>query len=383
MKNSLLTLTLTLALTLFTWSCDDSDGSDATPTALDIVMNEYKALVDEFPEAKDHFIEARFTLDKEIASASADDIKAESVEIWCYFWNAQQGYSELFVLDRDLITGEKQTYHFLADSPYTGDKQIPESEMKTLSISLEKALKLAQEKVASDKPNSDGLLTSYVTLRKPLYPFWTNPQYVVGGKATRRDHVFIDAVDGTVTIDESALPEGDAMSLITDDFNTIVDEYGGFHQRMGYTLEVNWKLVSVEFELNNALDAAQVSDLEPVKITYNFYVPATDEHPSVLIKAVRNSLQLGTELEYSEETDVPNPWPNNQYLHPAYTDRLISLEEAITAVKISPVTDTDTPIVSICQPQGFERAAYEFLGDKALTVYVDSESGELITSVAH
>ena len=382
MKKSILTFTLMLALALFTWSCSDNDSDNPAPapTALDIVINEYKALVDEFPEAKDHFIEARFTLNKEIAEA--DDIKAESVEIWCYFWNAREGYSELFVLERDLITGERQTYHFAAESPYMGDKQIPESEMKSLTVSLEKALQLAKNEVKNNKPDSDGLYTSYVTLRKPLYPFWDNPQYVVGGRATRRDHVFIDALNGKVTIDETVLPEGDAMMFLVDDFNTIVDEYGGNGQRMGYAMQINWNLVSVELELNDALDEAQINDFEPIKITYNFYVPADDEHPSVLIKAVRNSLQLGTELEYSEETDVPNPWPHNQFLHPGYTDRLISLEEAITAVKIGPVTDTDTPIVTICQPQGFERAAYEFLGDEAPTVYVDSESGELITSVA-
>ena len=382
MKNSILTFTLTLALALFTWSCSDNDSDSPAPipTTLDIVMNEYKALVTEYPEAKDHFIEARFTLNNEIATD--DNAKAESMEIWCYFWNAREGYSELFVLERDLIDGERQTYHFLADSPYMGDKHIPESEMESLSISLEKALQLAKDEVKNKKPDSDGLYTSYVTLRKPLYPFWDNPQYVVGGKATRRDHVFIDALNGKVTIDETVLPEGDAMMFLIDDFNTIVDEYGGNGQRMGYAMQINWNLVSVELELNDALDAAQISDFEPVKITYNFYVPADDEHPSVLIKAVRNSLQLGTELEYSEETDVANPWPFNQFLHPGYTDRLISLEEAITAVKIGPVTDTDTPIVTICRPQGFERAAYEFLGKKAPTVYVDSESGELITSVA-
>ena len=89
MKKSILTVTLMLTLALFTWSCSDNDSDNPAPapTALDIIMNEYKALVDEFPEAKDHFIEARSTLNKEIAEA--DDIKAESVEIWCYFWNAR------------------------------------------------------------------------------------------------------------------------------------------------------------------------------------------------------------------------------------------------------------------------------------------------------
>lgn len=381
MKNSFLTLALTFTLALFTWSCNDNDSidPDTTPTALDIVMNEYKALVAEFPEAKDYFVEARFTLNKEIADAPAEDIKAESVEIWCYFWNAQAGCSELFVLERDLIDGERQTYHFTSDSPFTGDKQIPESEMKSLDVSLEKALKLAQDKVAAEKPESDGLRTSYVTLRKPLYPFWENPQYVVGGKASRRDHVFIDALNGDVTIEESQLPQGDAMAVIIDDFNVITDEYGGQGERMGYPLEVNWRLMAVEFELNDALDAALLSDLEPMKITYHFYVPAEEGHPSILIKVVRNSLQLGTGLEYSEETDVPNPWPTNQYLDPGYTDRLISLEDAIAAVKLGPVSDTDTPTVTICQPQGFKRAAYQFLGKKTLTVYVDSESGEIIT----
>ena len=152
MKKSILTFTLMLALALFTWSCSDNDSDNPAPapTALDIVINEYKALVDEFPEAKDHFIEARFTLNKEIAEA--DDIKAESVEIWCYFWNAREGYSELFVLERDLITGERQTYHFAAESPYMGDKQIPESEMKSLTVSLEKALQLAKNEVKNGTP---------------------------------------------------------------------------------------------------------------------------------------------------------------------------------------------------------------------------------------
>ena len=48
MKKSILTVTLMLALALFTWSCSDNDSDNPAPapTALDIIMKEYKALVD-------------------------------------------------------------------------------------------------------------------------------------------------------------------------------------------------------------------------------------------------------------------------------------------------------------------------------------------------
>lgn len=364
------------------WSCDDEDIHLPVPepepdkTELGIVWEDYNALVAEFPEAKNYFVEARFTLDKMIAETDPENIKASEVEIWCYYWSEQYGQSEIFVLTHDLNTNEKEAVHYSADSPFTGDMHIDEEEMKSMKISLEEAIKLAKAK-AAQLEDTDGLNTRNITLRKPLYPFWEHPQYVVGGSAARTHHFFVDAVNGAVDVREGEVPEGSAMALLMDDFNVIADEYFG-KERMGYQLDVKWNLAKIEFELNAAVNAEQLASLEPVKITYTYHLPAAEDHPSMLITVVRNSLKYDAELEYTEELDVPDTWTEGEHFGPTYLEEIIALDDALAAVKLGPVTDTDTPFVTFFKPNDQEHYVFRFKGENTPSVDVDANTGELL-----
>ena len=120
-------------------------------TYYDYLMEDYRALVAAYPEAKDNFIES---------------LKAESVEIICYTY--LQGMSEIFIFERNFETGDTQMEHYSVDIPWTGDMKIPESDMKELKFSLEDAIDNARKD--PDAAASDGLDTRFITLRKPLWP---------------------------------------------------------------------------------------------------------------------------------------------------------------------------------------------------------------------
>ena len=66
------------------WSCDDEDIKLPIPEPeepeLGLVWEDYKALVAEFPDAKNNFIEARYTLNNVISETAPEDIKATEVE---------------------------------------------------------------------------------------------------------------------------------------------------------------------------------------------------------------------------------------------------------------------------------------------------------------
>ena len=362
------------------WSCDDEDIKLPIPEPeepeLGLVWEDYKALVAEFPDAKNNFIEARYTLNNVISETAPEDIKATEVEIWCYYWSEQYGESEIFVLTHNLETDVKETIHFSADSPFTGDMHIDEVDMKLMKISLEDAIKLAKN-TASQMEETDGLNTRNITLRKPLYPFWEHPQYVIGGTAGRTHHFFVDAVNGKVDVQESVVPEGSAMAILMEDFNVIADEYFA-NERMGYHLDVKWNLVKVEFEMNAAVNAEQLGMLEPAKITYTYHLPAAEEHPSMLITVVRNSLKYDEELVFTEELDVPDTWEEGEHFGPTYMEEIVDLYSAIEAVKLGPVTDTDTPIITLFQPIGQEHFVYRFKGENTPSVDVDGNTGELM-----
>jgi len=374
-------LCLAIANLFLNVACDNDDkpGSDNTETKtyLDYVLEDYQTLVNEFPDAKDHFVEARFTLDRDIASSKAQDIKVKTMEVWCYLWQERGGYSDIFVLRHDFITGQKDTINYVADSPYTGDMQIPESELKSLKTSLEQALATAKNVADTIKGGTDGLNTTNVTLRKPVYPFWDNPQYVFGGYAGRLDHFFVDAANGNATVKQSELPEGSSQAFLLEDLSMIADEYDG-NQRLGFDLDVKWNLVEIQYTLNGAVNSAQASMLYPEKAIYLYYVPADASHPAYLLRGIRNSFQLGTQLEYNEE-ELTTPWTGGQYIHPDYIDKFFGLEEAINVVKLGNVTDTDTPDVTFCFPkEGFESPVLEFKGKNTPSVYIDAVSGEIL-----
>ena len=362
------------------WSCDDEDINLPVPEPenpeLDLLWEDYNALVAEFPDAKNNFVEARYTLDKVISEADAENIKPQELEIWCYYWSEQFGKSEIFVLTHDFENNTREAVHYTADSPFMGDKHIDEVDMKLMDVSLGKAIKLAKA-TAAQMLETDGLNTRNITLRNPVYPFWEHPQYVVGGTAARLHHFFVDAVNGKVEVQESVVPEGSAMALLIEDFNTIANEYFG-NARMGYQLDVKWNLVNVEFELNAAVNAEMLNMLEPVKITYTYHLPAAEDHPSMLITVVRNSLKYDAELEFNEELDVPDTWTEGEHFGPTFLDDIVGLEDAIGTVKLGPVTDTDTPIVSLFQPLGQEYLIYRFKGENTPSVDVDAHTGELL-----
>ena len=182
-------------------------------------------------------------------------------------------YSDIFVCERDFESGEVRTANYQADSPWLGDSQIPEADLMGFKVSLEDAIAAAKKEAAS----GDGLNTSAVTLRKPVYPFFPNAQYVFGGSASRHDHVFVDAKTGEVSIKEGTVPEGSASTFFMHDLAAIADEYDG-GQRLGYQLDIKWNLVEVRYELSQKVNAAMLSDLEAIKATYVYYVPAADNH---------------------------------------------------------------------------------------------------------
>ena len=371
MKRIVYKIMAVLALT-FAVSCTKDIIPDKAKTYLDYVIEDYEALVKEFPDAKDHFVEARFVLDNTIAESKPEDLKAKTLTTICYLWQASGGYSDIFICERDFATGMRHTDNYQSDSPWLGDMQISESVLKGFTVSLEDAIKAAKKEASE----GDGLGTAAVTLRKPLYPFWPNAQYVFGGSASRHDHVFVDAVTGKVSIEEAVIPEGSASMFLSEDFSVIADEYDA-GQHLGYQLDVKRCLVEVDYELNDKTSDSKLDDLAPVKATYIFYVPAQDGHPSYLIKAVRNSFRLDAGLEYSEETNVPE-WTAGRRIDLDFLDNFIGFEEALAAVKLGNVEDPDTAQVKYYHPAGYENPVLQFKGDKVPDVNVDSITGEIV-----
>ena len=364
---------LAIAGLLLAASCKDIIPEDqAKKNLLDIVTDDYNAIIAKYPEAKDHLVEARFTLSDNIADVPADQIKAESLTTICYFFDMEKGCSQIFVNEHDLTTGESQVINYISDSPWTGDKMITEETLKTLAVSLEEALASAKKEAGS----GDGLDTKYVTLRWPLWPVWENPQYVVGGSASRSEHVFVDAKTGMVSIEAGTVPEGSAWGFLINDTSEIADMYDG-QQKLGFQMDVKWSLAEVRYELDAALNAEQVSDLEPVKATYVYYVAANDEHAAYNIVVTRNSFKIGTDLEYFDEV-ATTPWTGGDYLDVMNMEDYVDLTEAIFAVKLGNVTDTDTKYVTLCHLKGTDNHYYIFKGDKVPSVSVDAFTGELV-----
>ena len=345
---------------------EEGDGK----SILDIVKDDYKAIVAKYPEAKNQLVEVRFTLDNEIAEVPASALNVDEMMTICYFYNEPMGHSDIFVNDHDLKTGESEVYHYTSDSPWLGDKMIGEETLQKLSVSLEKALENAKKEAGS----GDGLNTRFVTLRWPLWPVWENPQYVVGGSASRSDHVFVDSVTGKVSIEEGYVPEGSSAYFYIYDLSEIADSYDA-NRKLGFQLDVKWSLVEIQYELNTALNASKASDLEPVAITYVYYVAAGDGHPAYNIRVKRNSFQIGTELEYFDEV-AATPWTGGDYID-IMLDPL-GVEDVINTVKFGNVKDTDTNLVTLCSPKGSNSLVYVFKGNKVPSVTVDAITGELI-----
>ena len=363
---------LAIASLFFASSCKKDKTPDKEKTCLDYVLTDYQALVDRYPEAKDHFVEARFVLDNIIADTPAANIKAKSLTTICYAWI--EGLSQIYVCERDFETGETELLNYQADSPWLGDSHVSDEFLKSLTVSLEDAIAVAKK----DAGNGDGISTANVTLRKPVYPFWDHPQYVFGGSAGRHDHVFVDSVTGKVSIEEMPVPEGSSSAVFLDDYNAIVEYYnsGGVFD---YSIEVQGKLVEVHYELNKAMNAEQLSDLTPVKVTYVFYYPKTEEIPAFLISCTRNSFKMDASIDEFHEEQLSAPWTGSRHFGFDFVDGLIALEDAIATVKLGNVTDPDTNLATYSFPEGYERPVIIFKGNTTPDVYVDAITGELMT----
>ena len=360
----------------FTISCDDNDNS-LTPkgkTYLDYVREDYKTLSTIYPEAKDNLVEAQYTLNKAISDAEAKDIKPEECLLICYTF--VQGHSEIYYLHRNFNTGEVNYGNYSADSPWTGDMKISENELKRLAISLDKAIELAKKDPQASE--SDGLNSKYVTLRKPLWPVWDNPQYVFGGTATRASHVFADAVSGKITVLDATDPNSDSYMYLVDDYNTMLDDYSN-NEKLGFRLELQGRFVGAKYILNAPVNSLKAAELYPKEVTYTFYVPVEGENPSYVVQGNRKFI-AGKQLETTaQENEV---WSGDKFIDPNYLIDIISLDEAIYKLKISNVTDTDTDEVTLKWPEAspeWENPQYVFKGNNTPTVYVDAITGEVST----
>ena len=343
-------------------------------TCLDYVMDDYRTLAANFPNAKDHFVEARFVLNDIISETEAGDLKAESVATYCYTW--VMDHSEIFVLERDFNTGETQMYQYFADSPWLGDMLVPEAEMKALQFSLEDAILNAKND--PDAVASDGLDTRYVTLRKPLWPVWDNPQYVIGGSASRSSHVFVDALLGTVSVLEGGGDSGgSSLAFLVEDLSIIRDIYW-MDQPLGFPLEVQGFFTEAHYVLNKAMNELQAAELFPKTATYVFYVPADGEVPdNYLVRGTRDLLKgFDTPIETTAEA-TGGPWTGGGYITPFELDDIIALEDAIYIVKLGNVDDPDTADVTLCKPDG--KPVYVFRSEGTPSVTVDAITGEILT----
>ena len=368
------TYCLAIASLLFAaTSCKDGDSDLYKEyTLLDFVKEDYAAIVAKTPDFKDHFVEARFTLENNISEVPVSELKAEELQTICAFWI--NGHSEIFIRTRDFKTDKVTDTSYSIDSPWFGDKHITGENLMSLGISLEAALAKALKEAGS----GDGLNTRYVTLRQPLWPTWPNPQYVVGGSASRNDHVFIDAKTGKVSIEEMPIPEGSAQAFVVDDYNRMIDEYSTY-EHMGYRVYLQEKIVAIEYILDNPVNKAMLTDLEVKQMSYVFYEPAdaAAAKPAYLIRGIRKSFQYGSPLEY-EETTLASPYTEKKWFASDYLIKSISINDAITTVKLSNVTDPDTDQVTFYVPEGSETPVYLFKGSHTPSVTVDALTGDIL-----
>ena len=342
----------------------------------DYLIADYSALVAAYPEAKNNFVEARYTMNERISESTPESLKVESVEIYCYTY--LEGMSEIFVMERNFETGESQMDHYSVETPWTGDMKIPESEMMSFRYSLEDAIRRARRD--PEAAASDGLDTRYVTLRKPLWPVWENPQYVIGGSSGRKFHIFVDAKTGTVKSLESPIEEGSALAYLFNDYSYIIDVYGN-QEIMGYRIELGQCFVEAQYVLNAPLNSLQASTLFPKEVTYYFYgAKLSKDGKDVLVKGWRDLTEKTVNPPGTSMEELSSPWTGDKFIDPVTLGDVIDIEDAIYNVKIASVTDPDTKLVNLRWPDvspAFEHPQYEFVGDKTKTVYVDALTGEV------
>ena len=377
MKKLLTTLALCGSIVFVGCHKENKEVPDAEKTYLDWVMKDYHSLAASYPDAKDHFVEAQFVMDGIISEMNPDNIKAASATTICYLF--QQGYSDIFMAERDFSTGQVEQFNYTADTPWVGDSQIPEEDLNKFTITLEDAIRLALND--AEAKASDGLDTKYVTLRKSVWPVWPHAQYVIGGYSGRKIHVFVDAVDGTVTCKETPVEEGSAAAFLIDDYAVMKDVFGYQDEIMGYYVNISDRLTEAQYVLNANVNAKPVSELFTKEVNYLFYVPgATPDGKDVLAKGYRD-FTAGRMASLEISWDILDaPWTGDLYIDSIDMDNLIPIEDAISSLKLSKYTDTDTPYVTLRWPDitpALEHPQYVFTGDKTKTIYVDAFTAEV------
>ena len=342
----------------------------------DYLIADYNALVAAYPDAKDNFVEARYVLNGVISETAPESLKAESVELYCYTF--LQGVSEIFVFVRDFETGETQMVHYSADSPWIGDMKIKEEEMVTLKYSLEDAIDNARKDPAAAA--SDGLDTRYITLRKPLWPVWENPQYVIGGSSGRKYHVFVDSKTGDVKSLETPIEEGSSFEFLLNDYSYMLDQFEN-NEIMGYRINLQGCFVEARYVLNEPVNSLQASLLFPKEVTYLFYGPKLSKDGKDILAKGWRDMTDGPEVPLALSMDeLDSPWTGDRFIDPSFADEIITIEEAINNLKLANVTDPDTKLVNLRWPDvtpALEHLQYEFIGDKTKTVFVDAHTGEV------
>lgn len=350
-------------------SCNNKQDNNTAKDGLSLVKEDYAALVAKYPEAKGYFVEAQFTLNTDIDGATTP--KPVSLTTICYRYVS--GQSHLYRLEHDLVSGKSSATELLADAPWVGDRTIDENGFNAIGISVETAIGNAKSKAAG----SDGIKTRFITLRHPLYggqdshgqpTFWENPQYVVGGTKSRNEHVFVDAVNGKVTI-KTDYQEGSAGSTeaLFSDFARILETYDT-NRKLGFELNLYERMYKVEYTLNTPVNGNYYEYIYPTQTTYCFYAPSS------IVSSGRNlDIRAGRDISVEESTLVYNETTLNsplsvRCLDADTMDALISVEDAIYQLVEVQKKDSDASSVVLEWPQGAQKPVYNFVGTETISI---------------
>ena len=182
--------------------------------------------------------------------------------------------------------------------------------------------------------------------------YFVEARYVLAGE--------IAASAGDVVSLETPVEEGTAKAFLSEDYNMMIDQFANF-EIMGYRIDLRDHWVEARYVLNAP--------------------GASRDGKDILAKGWRD-FTAGTmaKLEMSME-ELSSPWTGDEYITAFYIDDHLGLDDAIYNLKVSPVTDTDTPNVTLRWPvtnPALEHPQYVFEGDKTSSVLVDAITGEIM-----
>jgi hypothetical protein len=193
MKKALFILSV-ICGTLMAVSCDrNNKDNPSDKTYIDTLIEDYHELVSKYPRARESFVEARYTLNGIISKTAPEDLKAESVELYCC--RLDENNSIIYVFSRNFKTGQTGMDCYTIDTPWLDNYYIRDSDLKRwLTYSIEDAIDI----VTKDKGimAGDGLNTRLVTLRQSAREEWEYPRYEFSGDNTRT--IYVDAFTGKI-----------------------------------------------------------------------------------------------------------------------------------------------------------------------------------------